>query len=233
MQINLNHRAEEIPTEGLQYFGELMDRLVRRAEKEGSSVLKVKLNGEDITGKDRKHLDTLPLGEIQNVEVQTGDPRVLARSSLYSVADFLERLLGELQTTAELFRLSNDERSNQSFMRCLDGIQVFMHSLESCRRLLGLSFELMFVPTGQEGHEFTVAENRRRLFETLDSMIEAQGNQDWILLADLLEYELIPVLEDWRHIIPIILDETKPGYPTCASPSEFASQPQEICAEEV
>ncbi len=217
MQINLNHQTEDVPTEGLQSFGELMDQVARQAEREGARIIQVKLNGEDITGKDHSLLHTMPLEEIQEIEVQTGDPRILARSSLYSVADFLEQLLKELQNTAELFRLGNNERSNQSFLRCIDGMQVFMHSLESCRRLLGLSFELIFVPVSQGGAETTVAENRRRLFEVLDSMIEAQTNQDWILLADLLEYELIPILEDWRYIIPVILDETKPAYPSVST----------------
>jgi hypothetical protein len=209
MQINLNHRPEEFPTDGVRSFGELMACVARQAEREGARILKVKLNGEDVTGKDHSLLDSLPLDQIQEIEVDTGDPKVLARSSLYSVADFLEKLLNDLQDTAELLRLGYGERANQRFLRCIDGLQVFMHSLESCRRLLGISFELLFVPAGQEGDAITVAENRRRLFEVLDSMIEAQTNQDWVLLADLLEFELVPVLEDWRQIIPVILKEAQ------------------------
>ncbi|RJP79182.1 MAG: hypothetical protein C4524_05650 [Candidatus Zixiibacteriota bacterium] len=233
MQINLNHRAEDVPTEGVHFFGELMERVSRKAESDGARILKVKLNGEDITGKDRTDLNKLPLDEIQEVEVHTGDPRVLARSSLYSVADFLEKLLAEMQSTAELFRLGNEERSNQSFMRCLDGMQVFMHSLESCRRLLGISFELLFVPVGLGNDDVTVAENRRRLFEVLDGMIEAQTNKDWLLLADLLEYELVPILEDWRQIIPAILKETEPGAPVAATPWDPDAENQllEECTE--
>jgi len=209
MQINLNQRPEEIPTDGIKSFGELMSLVARRAEKDGARVLQVRLNGEDITGRDRSHLEMLPLERIQELDVETGDPKVLARSMLYSVADFLEKLLLELQNTAERFRVGSDERSHQSYLRCLDGLQVFMHSLEKCRRLLGLSFELIFVPSTQGGNEITVAENRRRLFEVLDAMIEAQINQDWILLADLLECELQPVLQDWRQIIPVVLQKTQ------------------------
>ncbi len=232
MLINLNHQPEEVSTEGLRSLGELMDRVSRKAEQEGSRVLKVKLNGEDITGKDRGPMNLLPLEKIEEIEIQTGDPKELARSSLYSVADFLEQLLKELQNTAELFRLNNEERSNQSFMRCIDGLQVFMHSLESCRRLLGLSFELIFVPTSQGGNQITVAENRRRLFEVLDGMIEAQTNHDWVLMADLLEYELVPILEDWRQIIPLILEETFPSQPDLPIAWGAEAAKEEFCAEE-
>ncbi len=84
-----------------------------------------------------------------------------------------------------------------------------MHSLEKCRRLLGISFELLYVPTQNSSSDITVAENRRRLFEVLDAMIEAQMNQDWILLADLLEYESVPVLQDWRAILPLIMEQAQ------------------------
>ncbi len=230
MQISLNHSNAEIATDGIQYFGELMERVSRQALKTGEQVLRVKLNGEDLTGKDRSHLKEMPIADIQEIEIQTGDPKILARSSLYSVADFLEKLLNELQHTAEYFRLGDAEKSNRSFVRCLDGLQVFMHSLEQCRRLLGISFELIYVPSNSEAYEITVAENRRKLFEVLDGMIEAQANQDWILLADLLEYELIPILEDWRQIIPVILKKTQAEVLEAEMNREKV-QDEELCEE--
>ncbi len=200
-----------------------MDRLKEKAAEAGDTVLSVKLNGEDITGKDHTDLIELPVTDIEELEVQTGDPKQLARSTLYSIADFLEQLLKELQNTAELFRLNQSRRSNDSFLRCIDGLQVFMHTMESCRRLLGISYELIFVPANDES-ERSVAECRRELFSTLDAMIEAQSDQDWVLMADMLEYELIPNLEEWRRIIPEILKNTTPR----ASGAEQRSEDAEV-----
>jgi hypothetical protein len=227
MQVSLNNRFEEIPTEGIQFFGQLLEKLSLRAQDEGGSVLSVKVNGTDVTGRDRSQLDELPLGEVQQLEVNTGDPKVLARATLYSVADFLEKLLTELQSTAELFRLGNSERSAKSFLRCIDGLQVFMHTLESCRRLLGISYELILIPSSGSAENLTsVAENRRALFSILDSMIEAQSDQDWILLADMIEFELVQALEDWREIIPAVLEKTKPEHPSMEEFSQMMEEQQ-------
>jgi len=212
MEVNLNNRTEEIHTDEIQYFGQLMEKLSEQAAEVGDSVLSVRLNGEDITGKDRSNLEDLPLDDIEKLEVQTGDPRQLARSTLFSVAEFLEQLLKELQTTSDLFRMSRDDRSNESYLRSIDGLQVFMHTMETCRRLLGLSYELVTVPSADGFTEKTIAESRRSLFEVLDNMIDAQSDQDFVLLADLLEYELIPTLQDWRQIIPEILKLTQPNH---------------------
>lgn len=208
MEISLNNQKEDISTEGIQYFGQLMENLAKKAAEGGDTVLSVKLNGEDVTGKDRSHLEELPIQQVEELEIQTGDPKNLARSTLYSIADFHEQLLQEFKNTAELFRVGNGDRSNQSLLRCIDGLQVLMHSLESCRKLLGISFELLFIP-GDDGHkEENVAENRRKLFSIFDNMLQAQTDQDWVLLADMIEYELIPALTDWRQIICSILKQT-------------------------
>jgi len=35
-------------------------------------------------------------------------------------------------------------------------------------------------------------------------MVEANQNQDWVLLADLLEYEILPYYTDWEEQLPKI-----------------------------
>ena len=89
MQICLNQRQQEFPTEGLHSFGDLMKYVAKKAEREGARVLRVKLNGQDITGKDRTGLEAIPLDQVRDLEIQIGDPKVLAQSTLFSVAEFL------------------------------------------------------------------------------------------------------------------------------------------------
>jgi hypothetical protein len=35
----------------------------------------------------------------------------------------------------------------------------------------------------------------------LDNLYRAQKDEDWVLLTDLLEYELSPVLKEWAQLI--------------------------------
>lgn len=225
MQISLNNQMEDFPTEGIQYFGQLMEKLTEKAAAEGGSVLSVKVNGEDLTGRDRSHLQDLPLEDIEQLEIQTGDPKELARSTMDSIAEFLEQLLKELHKTADLFRQGDSNQSNEFFVRCLDGLQVFMHSLEICRRLLGISFELLYSPSENGRADKSVAESRRQLFSVLDGMIQAQTDQDWVLMADMLEYELIPALEEWRQIIPAIQEKTAADQPVPVEPDLVEAEP--------
>ena len=36
-------------------------------------------------------------------------------------------------------------------------------------------------------------------------MVEANQNRDWVLLADLIEYELTPFYEEWQTLLPHLL----------------------------
>ena len=209
MEINVNDQMIELSVDRFSCFKDVMEKLTEDAADMGQIIIHVNLNGEDLTGKDRSHLDNLPIEEIHEFTIRTGDPESLALSTLYNLSDFLEQLINEIQNTSDLFRLRNDEKSSQAFLRCLDGFQVFMHSVERCRRFLGLSFELLKIPVTQGANTRTAAENRRDVFSVLDHLIEAQSNEDGILLADELEYELAPLLKEWTEIIPVMIGESK------------------------
>jgi hypothetical protein len=40
-------------------------------------------------------------------------------------------------------------------------------------------------------------------------MTEVMENEDWILLADLLEYEFLPAVDKWKQVIHLIREDIK------------------------
>jgi len=38
----------------------------------------------------------------------------------------------------------------------------------------------------------------------IDQMLKVQEDEDWVMLADLLEYELIPLLKEWNKILAVL-----------------------------
>jgi hypothetical protein len=40
----------------------------------------------------------------------------------------------------------------------------------------------------------------KRMQSIVDELKQIQEEGDWILLADMLEYELVPLLDNWKHI---------------------------------
>ena len=43
----------------------------------------------------------------------------------------------------------------------------------------------------------------------MQEILKAQHGKDWIAVADLLEYKLIPLLKQWNEFIPQTIEEIK------------------------
>jgi len=54
---------------------------------------------------------------------------------------------------------------------------------------------------GKEIEGQSLEDRQETLTGLMAQMLEANQNQDWVLLADLLEYEMIPYYEDWRETL--------------------------------
>jgi hypothetical protein len=50
----------------------------------------------------------------------------------------------------------------------------------------------------------TVKDEVQKLSGVIDQMLKVQEDEDWVMLADLLEYELIPLLKGWNEILALL-----------------------------
>ena len=188
-------QLQELNLDGSVPFPVLMQAIKTSMDKPEMAITCVKLNGEDITGKDWERFSDLRLEHIRNLEVETGDLEQLARETLGSLGEFITDLLRELKRTAGLFRLGDYAQGGEVFSQTLDGVQLVNHTTAMVERNLGIETRL----ESNTGNSFS--NHFINLEPILEDMFNAQRNNDWILLADLLEYEFIPYFEDRLKII--------------------------------
>ncbi|MBD3165009.1 hypothetical protein GF324_00255 [bacterium] len=180
---------------GREKVGDVIGSMATTLDK-SRCVVKVHLDGEDITGKADRHLE--PIGTYSRLEVMTGEVTALAHETIQTIAEFHETVIKEFSKAAEEFRMGDVEKSNQILVNCLDGLEIVVRSTQSAANLLKKKASEIQTPSGN------LMEVGHRINEMFDEMIEAQTQQDTILLADLIEYELIPVMEDWRSAFQAI-----------------------------
>ena len=176
-------------------FPLVMQAINNSMDNPGIAITRVKLNGEDITGKDWERFSDLRLEQIEQLEVETGDISQLTRETLESLREFINDLLKELKRTAGLFRLGDYMQGGEVFSQTLDGVQLVNHTTALIERNLRIDTRL----ENDNGTSFS--NHFINLEPILEDMYNAQRNNDWILLADLLEYEFIPYFEDRLKII--------------------------------
>jgi hypothetical protein len=195
MNITINGKAHDLGLQPGTSFPEVMSAVSRLNVVPGSGITRVKLNGEDITGRDWSHLSAMDIATIEQLEVSTGDIAVLAGDLLDSLEDFTGRLIGELGRTVECFRVGDEAKAIQQYARILDGIHILQHTTEMTERNLGIDSATL-VYNGRPTNEYAT-----RLRPVIDDMLSAQQKGDLVLLADLIEYELIPQFEDHQQVL--------------------------------
>lgn len=173
-------------------FANLEEILVKVMEQEVVSdhiVTDVIVNQEAFTEIYPHHAEDVEIDEIQSVEVRT-----------MSVDAMAGEVNQELFTVIKV--MQNGSKGVANFLRqgdIAEGLEVLQDLLDVTRHFLST--------IGVLHQRFPLAdaalfeETAAGLDTILVEMCDVMGEQDWLLLADLLEYEFIPACMEWDRII--------------------------------
>ena len=122
---------------------------------------------------------------ISSVEVRSVPAAELAVDMSAEMGKVARMMGSGARNVARLFRDASDADALELLQDLLDVTRDFMGMLSALReRYLGGADE-----------EFTL--KAEKLADLLSEMSDVLENEDWILLADLLEYEFLPICDEW------------------------------------
>jgi hypothetical protein len=111
--------------------------------------------------------------------------------------NFLAELNSFLLNNALLFRRGQEFQAKESFVQSVEGLEYFVSFIEQLAGISGLDLTV----ANYEGK--TIRESFNDLNHIFMEIIAAQEKSDWVLLADLVEYELCPQLQRWNGLIAL------------------------------
>ncbi len=182
-------------------LGPLIERLQKERLPEGRFLVQLRVDGRDHPGLSAA-LREQPLSEVGRIDLRFAPLETLIARNLENAKGYLERLLPGIDQAAQLFRTGKEQEANQVFLQIIDGIDWFAEVIDSV-----VEARKQDPATLRLGDQ-TYRDRKTRLLELTSQMMEANQNRDWVLLADLLEYELQPFYTDWKTHLP---DWTGPG----------------------
>ena len=173
-------------------LGEILDSMVKQTP--GSYIRRIWLDEKEAPPDDPETLQKNP-SEIQSLEVELAELKDLVANNITNAQEYLKKLIPGFEKAADLFRTGNEQEANKYYLQILDGIDWFSQVVNI---VLKPDQSEVALP-GTENESF---EARQEKFTGLMSqMLEANKNQDWVLLADVLEYEMVPFYKDWEKIL--------------------------------
>lgn len=173
----------------VQTLGELIAATSKRAREDGEFICAVEVNGMFLNEDQENNFDKTPMSEIKKFGVKMQTLKVLLDESIVQCAAFMEQLTQSMDKAAQMFRADDLTAAHRFYKTCIEGAQLFIEMMTHYK----IAFQTAFGPCPQS---WTSSEMRMGV--ALRQILEAYRQKNYILVADLLEYELDPVLIQWR-----------------------------------
>ena len=155
----------------------------------------VKVNGEDFSEQYPGQAQDVGEEEVYDLEIHSVSPEKFARAALQDGSRLLQHIAVSISRTAELFRMHDESEANQHFVNLIDSLRAMFQFIDTARKSTNWDFK-------KESSKGLLIENEwKQLQDIVDSLKNTHEECDWVFLADLLEYELAPLISRWKDIL--------------------------------
>ncbi|MFQ6048377.1 MAG: hypothetical protein ACE5K7_03325, partial [Phycisphaerae bacterium] len=165
----------------------------------------IRCDGRDVSPAQIEEVLSQPAHRYERLEFQTGSPRRLAADALQHAAELFAETHNLAAQAVELLNQGQTTRAMELLGSCLSIWNQVSESVRKTVRLLGLDLDSMVV--GQQ----PLPELFSALREQLGSIRDALEARDYVLLADILQYELPGLAQRWQQMISTIRQQVAPS----------------------
>jgi hypothetical protein len=159
----------------------------------------LKLNDEFLTEEQEIAFGARPVSEVDSLELETSSADDLAVETLMDYQEYLPKLSEQFERSAKEFRGGDHRKAFALFGSSVEFIAAFIDILDHIRKAFYVDFSTI------ECGDKTLMDLNLRMHELSQEILEASEKADWSLLADLLDFELSPLLYEWMAEIPELI----------------------------
>jgi len=198
MRIYVDQLEQELDLHPGLSLGEIIDKLCTQKIAEDRVITHVRVNGQDVVEDENGLFPDMPSGAIDSLELKTELSRDMVFQGVSDAKTYLEKLIPGIEKAAELFRVGEETKAHDQYGLCMEGLNWLIQVLKGVQHIMGLDYREMAF------NRVSVQSYIENLEHIVREMLTAQSDEDWVMLSDLLEYELSPILTGWKEILPLI-----------------------------
>ncbi len=196
MQVTIN---EEFIPEDFSHVRNLEEALVELNDRfvpPGQQLFQVRVNGEFFSERYPRESKYMELREISTLDLKTIPDGDMARVILGEAVEQAGILCHAIEKSARLFRVSAEDEANRYFAQVIEALRWLLITWENACQVLQVDPQKAISGVGGRPSSFV-----QGLQDLCGEMLEISEDEDYILLADLMEYELLPMVREWQHIL--------------------------------
>lgn len=196
MQVSINEKPVPVDFSHMRNLEEALAELNDHFVPPGEQVFQVRVNGEFFSERYPRESRYVSLKEINTLEIVTIPDVQMAKVILAEAGIQAGILCQAIQHCARLFRMANEDEANHYFAQMLEALRWLLLTGEQACRVLKVDLMTVLPPHGQPQSRYL-----QRMQALLEEMAEIHEDLDYILLADLMEYELLPMVQEWQAVL--------------------------------
>lgn len=186
--IIVDGRESSLQISDFENLEQLLAKIMEDDTMTGRIVTDVLVNNEAFSEIYPHQAEDMDCAGITSVEVRSRPQNSMA-VDMAAELDKVARMMGSAaRNIARLFREAQDT----------EALELLQDLLDVTRDFMGMLAHLRDNYVGGADDEF--ARKTEAFSNLISEMSEVLENEDWILLADLLEFEFAPACDDWRAI---------------------------------
>ncbi len=174
---------------------EILVKVMEEEVLENHVVTDVIVNNEAFSEIYPHQAEDISSDEIRNLEVRTASLGEIAADVTQELFKVIRLMQGGGKRVAVLFRQGD----------AAEALEVLQDLLDVTRHFLGIIN--MLYERFPAKNEATLVGVSNELDGLLTEMSDVMVNQDWVLLADLLEFEFLPGCDNWNEVLAALSDD--------------------------
>jgi len=190
MDIRVDGETVGLPTEELQSVGDVFERVDKLAAAKDSSVVAVTIDGTQIGTEEINEITERPVDAFDRFEFVTQNTGELVETLIGELESKIEELGALVRELATRFQGETETLPVDMLAAAVDAWQGILERIVAAANLLRVdidTIEVVGVGTARDMHV--------QITESLAKLVEAVEQNDLVLVADLLEYEVAPSIE--------------------------------------
>ncbi len=173
-------------------LGAVLEEIYRKVGVTGRVVGRVEIDGQELTDRAEKELGERSLESVKEISLSTGTGEELFRSGLQGAMSLASAIDKDIAKAVESFRSGDASRGQSLYAACIEAMGTFFQLAGGI--LNGIRSGYFDVSGGASAGASAPSSETA---EMLGRLLDHQKRQDWTAMADVLEYEVTPNLQQW------------------------------------
>lgn len=171
---------------------ELIHHILNNRASDTDIITAMTIDGKLLSAEDETRYMAHTIGQHKQIDLEIKSDMDLAHEALDSCNGYVDTIVAKIHELIELYSENRQQEANATFAEVVDIIDLYVQLISKItstfRRNMGNRFKTSTTIQNLEIH----------LLSVMKAMLPAKEKNDIIMLCDLLEYELIDNLTQWK-----------------------------------